>query len=380
MACKFLRRQTIGRNTLYEGNVRSQEKSRPGDLNGAPRGQAERGLGDFSSENIAQEVQNVNDENDHTTTRKAQTDRAVPFATLAGYNGEVSLKSAYKKPLANSLADVERNVVSGESAQITPNEDARLAPNNRSIEVADRQLADNFTGATTNYSVANNSRNVNEDVKYKLNPEHEAQVRAYNEHITRLRQREEYLRGQGMSENAPAMINLRKAQEQAIYARDHIGEVDKLGNVLAYDISGIRKSTGRGLDGSAISADALDQSIDNSSIANNPQDVNTDNRYQHPLQETINEMEAKPKPKMTRELREAIDEFIYENIDQNLFLEHNDTNILGSHGLTWSIPRLHVDDLQHHLFNNNAIVLELSVEMVGNHMLLEEGHVHIMVE
>ena len=166
---------------------------------------------------------------------KAQTDRAVPFATLAGYNGEVSLKSAYKKPLANSLADVERNVVSGESAQITPNEDARLAPNNRSIEVADRQLADNFTGATTDDSVANNSRNVNEDVKYKLNPEHEAQVRAYNEHITRLRQREEYLRGQGMSENAPAMINLRKAQEQAIYARDHIGEVDE--NGLKYKLS-----------------------------------------------------------------------------------------------------------------------------------------------
>lgn len=84
-------------------------------------------------------------------------------------------------------------------------------------------------------------------------------------------------------------------------------------------------------------------------IANNAQDVNTDNRYQHPLQETINEMEANPKPRMTRELREAIDEFIYENIDQNLFLEHNDTNILGSHGLTWSIPRLHVDDLRHHL-------------------------------
>ena len=240
-------------------------------------------------------------------------------------------------------------MVSGESAQITPNEDARLAPNNRSIEVADRQLADNFTGATTDYSVANNSRNVNEDVKYKLNPEYEVQVRAYNEHITRLRQREEYLRGQGMSENAPAMINLRKAQEQAIYARDHIGEVDKLGNVLAYDISGIRKSTGRRLDGSAISADALDQSIDNSSMPNNPQDVNTDNRYKHPLQETINEMEANPKPKMTGELREAIDEFIYENID-------------------------------HNLFNNNAIVLELSVEMAGNHTLLEEGLVRIMAE
>lgn len=134
-----------------------------------------------------------------------------------------------------------------------------------------------------------------------------------------------------------------------LYEATIVNEVDKLGNVLAYDISGIRKSTGRGLNSSAISADALDQSIDNSSIPNNPQDVNTDNRYKHPLQETINEMEANPKPKMTRELREAIDEFIYENIDQNLFLEHNDTNILGSHGLTWSIPRLHVDDLRHHL-------------------------------
>ena len=115
------------------------------------------------------------------------------------------------------------------------------------------------------------------------------------------------------------------------------------GNKTLYDISSIKETSPqrinllRGGD------------VNNSTIANNAQDVNTDNRYQHPLQETINEMEAKPKPRMTRELREAIDEFIYENIDQNLFLEHNDTNILGSHGLTWSIPRLHVDDLRHHL-------------------------------
>ena len=435
---------------------------------------------------------------------KAQTDRAVPFATLAGYNGEVSLKSAYKKPLANSLADVERNVVSGESAQITPNEDARLAPNNRSIEVADRQLADNFTGATTDYSVANNSRNANEDVKYKLNPEHEAQVRAYNEHITRLRQREEYLRGQGMSENAPAMINLRKAQEQAIYARDHIGEVDENGlkynlgdkervdtqmqelasqnkllarhlqltgdenlvfnewqnemqkkalgyydpktdqinlNKLTEDtlnhelghklltrvenkqdlLNSIRESYGDeylinkygSQYGNDLNLLAEEQLADGFSDYYNgrlkgedkvrlgtrlgiPQKVlavydriteaimgligkqdaikqfyaqmetgkfknevfgNTEqlpvykksDKFQHPLQETINEMEANPKPRMTRELRETIDEFIYENIDPKLFLEHNDTNILGSHGLTWSIPRLHVDDLRHHL-------------------------------
>ena len=86
----------------------------------------------------------------------------------------------------------------------------------------------------------------------------------------------------------------------------------------------------------------------NDTIANNAQDVNTDNRYKHPLQETINEMEANPKPKMTRELREAIDEFIYENIDQNLFLEHS-MGIHGNEGGDWNIPRLHVDDLRHHL-------------------------------
>ena len=114
------------------------------------------------------------------------------------------------------------------------------------------------------------------------------------------------------------------------------------GNKTLYDISSIKETSPqrinllRGGD------------VNNSTIANNPQDVNSD-KFQHPLQETINEMEANPKPKMTRELREAIDEFIYENIDPKLFLEHNDTNILGSHGLTWSIPRLHVDDLRHHL-------------------------------
>ena len=58
---------TTGRNTLYEGNVRSQEKSHPGDLNGAPRGQAERGLGDFSNESVAQEVKDVD------TTSPSQT-------------------------------------------------------------------------------------------------------------------------------------------------------------------------------------------------------------------------------------------------------------------------------------------------------------------
>ena len=44
---------------MCEAKKKPPRQSHPGDLNGAPRGQAERGLGDFSSENIAQEVQNV---------------------------------------------------------------------------------------------------------------------------------------------------------------------------------------------------------------------------------------------------------------------------------------------------------------------------------
>jgi len=131
-----------------------------------------------------------------------------------------------------------------------------------------------------------------------------------------------------------------KMGESTYKVRLNVG-INSKGKLL-YAVNGIEKipeSHYRDLSGDSSS----------STISNQNENVNTDSRYQHPLQETINEMEANPKPKMTRELREAIDEFIYENIDQNLFLEHNDTNILGSHGLTWSIPRLHVDDLRHHL-------------------------------
>lgn len=131
-----------------------------------------------------------------------------------------------------------------------------------------------------------------------------------------------------------------KMGESTYKVRLNVG-INSKGKLL-YAVNGIEKipeSHYRDLSGDSSS----------STISNQNENVNTDNRYQHPLQETINEMEANPKPRMTRELRDAIDEFIYENIDQNLFLEHNDTNILGSHGLTWSIPRMHVDDLRHYL-------------------------------
>jgi len=579
-------------------------------------------------------------------------------ATIADFNGNISLKNISPrregeiKNLSQQREEISR--ASDGGANVVP------SSTNSDSYVGGAPVSAGRSSDGAN--IAQEAQNVNEDVKYKLNPEHEAQVRAYNEHITRLRQREEYLRGQGMSENAPAMISLRKAQEQAIYARDHIGEVDEnglkyklspeqetffkgskvrdkngnlktvyhgtdaefdvfnpnntssnkwgAGNYLAFDENAgknygknvkemyanitspisdkqktisfdqydalhrrindgepvyredydmydndmdllwditdngqwkkyaqdIKDTTGK--DGVIMDDMAITFSPNQTKYTNNlnptdspdmryklgakmqelasqnnllarhlqltgdenlvfnewqnemqkkalgyydpktdqinlnkltedtlnhelghklltrvenkqdllnairesygddylinkygsqygndlnllaeeqladgfsdyyngrlkgedkvrlgarlgiPQKVlavydriteaimglvgkqdaikqfyaqmetgkfrnevsgNTEQLPAYKLQETINEMEAKPKPRMTRELRDAIDEFIYENIDPKLFLEHNDTNILGSHGLTWSIPRMHVDDLRHYL-------------------------------
>ena len=86
----------------------------------------------------------------------------------------------------------------------------------------------------------------------------------------------------------------------------------------------------------------------NDSVANNTQNVNTNNRYQHPLQETINDIQDNPKPKMTKELRQAIDARIAET-NPELFADQ-ETNIMGG-DTNWNIPRIHVDDLKHYLGN-----------------------------
>lgn len=133
-----------------------------------------------------------------------------------------------------------------------------------------------------------------------------------------------------------------------------IVEVIKKGNalnVVTYfnDSSSGRPNTDNTVSGYTSETGQLQSTNLNDSVANNTQNVNTDNRYQHPLQETINDIQDNPKPKMTKELREAIDNFIFENIDQNLFLENDATNIQGRNGSEWSIPRIHVDDLRHYL-------------------------------
>lgn len=69
----------------------------------------------------------------------------------------------------------------------------------------------------------------NADVRYKLGSNHEAEIQAYNDHLAQLRLQESRLLEQGLSENSAPIINNRKAQAEAIYAREHIGEVSPEG-------------------------------------------------------------------------------------------------------------------------------------------------------
>lgn len=88
------------------------------------------------------------------------------------------------------------------------------------------------------------------------------------------------------------------------------------------------------------------------SLANSTQNVNIDPRYRlnqpqnQSLQEIINNIQDNPKPRMTKELRQAIDEEIY-NYYPELFA--NEAADLQSTNGDWNIPRLHVDDLRHYL-------------------------------
>ena len=88
------------------------------------------------------------------------------------------------------------------------------------------------------------------------------------------------------------------------------------------------------------------------SIPNTTQNVNTDPRYRldqgqnQSLQETINNIQDNPKPKMTKELRQAIDARIAET-NPELFADQ-ETNIMGGE-TNWNIPRIHVADLKHYL-------------------------------
>ena len=96
--------------------------------------------------------------------------------------------------------------------------------------IANRQQT---AGKLENYLVEQATQSVQNmvaaDVRYKLDDQpsidHTAEIQAYNDHLGRLRQQESNLLAQGLSENSAPVINNRKAQAEAIYARNHVGEM-----------------------------------------------------------------------------------------------------------------------------------------------------------
>ena len=112
------------------------------------------------------------------------------------------------------------------------------------------------------------------------------------------------------------------------------------GNKTLYDISSIKETSPQRIN--LLSGG----DVNSSTIPNTPQNVNNDLRFKHPLQDQIDDIQNNPKPKMTKELRQAIDEEIY-NYYPELFA--NEAADLQSTNGDWNIPRLHVDDLRHYL-------------------------------
>lgn len=113
IACKFLRRQVIGRDTLYESNIRKAPVS-PGEL-------IEPGYNtEASDRNIAREAQNINDENDHATIRKSPMEPA-------GMNPSTELH--HLGDSARNIAQESQNVDGGDN-RVSATQLARYDQNN----------------------------------------------------------------------------------------------------------------------------------------------------------------------------------------------------------------------------------------------------------
>lgn len=116
---------------------------------------------------------------------------------------------ALKQAVSQNISDIQR----GDTSAITTRQQTAGKLENYLVEQA-TQSVQNMVAA---------------DVRYKLDDQpsidHTAEIQAYNDHLGRLRQQESNLLAQGLSENSAPVINNRKAQAEAIYARNHVGEM-----------------------------------------------------------------------------------------------------------------------------------------------------------
>lgn len=116
---------------------------------------------------------------------------------------------ALKQAVSQNISDIQRGDTSA------------IATRQQTAGKLENYLVEQATQSVQNMVAA--------DVRYKLDDQpsidHTAEIQAYNDHLGRLRQQESNLLAQGLSENSAPVINNRKAQAEAIYARNHVGEM-----------------------------------------------------------------------------------------------------------------------------------------------------------
>ena len=122
MACKFLRRQTIGRNTLYEGNVRSQEKSRPGETGRYNTATIADFNGNISLKNISPrregEIKNLSQQREEISRASDGGANVVPSSTNSdSYVGGAPVSAGRSSDGANIAQEAQN--VNDENSHIT---------------------------------------------------------------------------------------------------------------------------------------------------------------------------------------------------------------------------------------------------------------------
>ena len=167
-----------------------------------------------------------------------------------------------------------------------------------------------------NGSVANSTQNVNTDPRYKLdqsqNPSEPFDIKQSNNYKWLTKPNGEYFRIS--SKLSDELHALREASYYRDGLRRHPSEkLQKLFNKngLEFNYDGDGWWTGKFVNFSE-NNQSKPSAIDNLNNAMDKYRADKQRRQQ-PLQETINNIQDNPKPKMTKELRQAIDNFIFEN-------------------------------------------------------------------
>lgn len=146
-----------------------------------------------------------------------QADQDTSVASSANAN----MSPIGTRTAAEVQHNIDNGIITPDTKHLSPEQRAATAINARArVEEQQAQQVQEQSRPTTEVQVAD---------KLRISDERAAEIQAYNNHIGQLRQQESKLLAQGLSENSAPVINNRRAQAEAIYARDHIGEVDENG-------------------------------------------------------------------------------------------------------------------------------------------------------